>query len=218
MKNFLKNELPSLMVLLIPFCYLYYVWSDMPEKVAMHYNIKGEIDRYGSKEELLLIVFLLPVLTYLIFMAIPHLDPKKKIQLMGDKYHNFKFIMVLFMSLLSVYIIFTSHQNTTLNTKFFATGISAMFLILGNYMRNVKQNYFIGIRTPWTLENEQVWKEVHSMAGILWVVSGVIMIIISLIFPFMTTMIALMIVTTIATIVPVAQSYILFKKYSHEKS
>lgn len=86
MKFELKKELPLIMIIALPFIYLYMVWDKLGNKVPLHWNISGEVDGYGSKSELLLIPFLLPVLVYLIFLVIPLIDPKGKIEKMGGKY------------------------------------------------------------------------------------------------------------------------------------
>ena len=74
----LKKELPLLSVVALPFIYLTYVWNNLPTKVPLHWNFKGEIDRYGDKIELLLIPIIMPLLTYVIFLIVPKIDPKKK--------------------------------------------------------------------------------------------------------------------------------------------
>ena len=74
MKIHLKKELPLLLIVAMPFIYLAYVWADLPNKVPLHWNIKGEIDRWGDKQELILIPFLLPLLTYIIFLFVPIIE------------------------------------------------------------------------------------------------------------------------------------------------
>lgn len=86
----LKKELPILAIVLLPFIYLGYVWNELPSKVPMHWNIKGEIDRYGDKSELIIIPFLLPLLVYLIFLVVPKIDPKNKLNQMGGKASSYQ--------------------------------------------------------------------------------------------------------------------------------
>lgn len=105
MKTTLRKELPSLILVVLPFLYLAYIWNTLPEKVPMHWNVNGEIDGWGEKVQLLLIPFVLPVLVYVIFLFVPRMDPKKKIEKMGNKYHQLKFVMVLFMSALAVLLV-----------------------------------------------------------------------------------------------------------------
>ena len=78
----LKKELPLIGIVLLPFVYLAYIWNQLPAQVPMHYNIEGEIDRYGNKSELILIPIMTSLLIYLIFLAVPYIDPKKQIQKM----------------------------------------------------------------------------------------------------------------------------------------
>jgi uncharacterized membrane protein len=213
MKFNIKQELPSIGILLIPFIYLYYIWSDLPAKVPVHWNMSGEIDRYGNKAELILVAFILPVLTYLIFLVIPLLDPKKKIQLMGDKYHKLKFLVVLITSLLTLVIIYSSHKQVTSDINIVFGILSVLFIVIGNYMKNMRQNYFMGIRTPWTLENEQVWREVHHTASYLWVVGGMLLLLLSLIVPFEPFAFIFFSITLLIAVGPIVHSYILYKKY-----
>ena len=102
MKLTLRKELPIIGIVLIPFVYLAILWNTLPEKVPTHWNYKGEIDRWGDKYSLIGLLFLLPVLTYLLLLIIPKIDPKKRIGIMGGKYYQLKFIIVLLMSLLSL--------------------------------------------------------------------------------------------------------------------
>ena len=76
----LLKEIPIISIVMIPFIYLAYIWSQLPEKVPMHWNINGEIDRYDDKIALILIPVLLPLLVYVIFLVVPKIDPKKKIK------------------------------------------------------------------------------------------------------------------------------------------
>jgi len=84
---------------------------------------------------------------------------------------------------------------------------------LGNYLQSVKPNYFIGIRTPWTLENEETWKKVHRLGGKLWLVGGLITIFIAFIAKNNSLLaITFGTVTAIISIVPILYSYIEFRK------
>ena len=86
MKTSVQTELPLIGIVLVPFIYLAYVWEKLPEKVPVHWNIEGQVDRYGDKSELILIPLLLPLLIYVLFTIIPKIDPKGKLKNMGKKY------------------------------------------------------------------------------------------------------------------------------------
>lgn len=208
----LKKELPLIGIVLLPFLYLAYVWNQLPAKVPLHYNIKGEIDRYGDKSELILIPILTSVLMYIIFVAVPYIDPKKQIQKMGRKYDTLKWVTTTFMSVLAMFIIYISKNNSETNPSYILLLCGVLFIILGNYFKTIKSNYFIGIRTPWTLENELVWKETHKLGGKIWFAGGLLVIVSSLVFKEKINFIIFMAITTIMVLVPVVYSYLLFKK------
>lgn len=208
----LKKEMPTLLIALIPFIYLAYIWNSLPDTIPTHWNLNGDIDSWGKKSTLIIMTFMLSGLPYGIFLLVPLIDPKKKIQAMGNKYNNLKFLMVLVMSLLSVFIIYSVKHQSMTNFNVIPICIGILYIILGNYMKTIKANYFIGIRTPWTLENESVWKKTHILAGKLWLVGGLSIIVSSLITDkeFNHTIFAS--ITIIIALVPAIYSYIEYKK------
>ncbi|MEQ5790171.1 SdpI family protein [Muricauda sp. NFXS6] len=208
----LKKELPLIGIVLLPFLYLAYVWNQLPAQVPLHYNIKGEVDRYGDKSELILIPIMTSLLIYVIFLAVPHIDPKKQIQKMGKKYDTLKWVITTFMSVLALFIIYTAKNQSFANPNYILLLCGVLFILLGNYFKTIKANYFIGIRTPWTLENESVWKETHKLGGKIWFAGGLLVILSSLIFDERTNFIIFMTIIAVMVLVPVVYSYLLFKK------
>lgn len=206
-----KKELPILVIVLLPFLYLAYIWNELPSKVPVHWNIKGEIDRYGDKSELIIIPFLLPLLMYLIFLIVPKIDPKNKLNKMGGKLHTLKFLMTVFMSMLALFIIYTAKNQSFANPNNLVLLVGVLFIILGNYFKTIKPNYFIGIRIPWTLENETVWKKTHQLGGKMWFVGGIIVVLSSLILNRQLNFVLFLIIVVIISIVPIAYSYVVFK-------
>ena len=212
MNKDLKKELPIIGFVLLPFIYLSYLWNSLPEKVPMHWNYKGEIDDWGTKYSLLGLIFLLPVFTYVLMLAIPKIDPKKRIELMGGKYYQIKFVLVVFMSVLALFIIHSSKSQTLSSPSIVFVLIGLLFMALGSYFKVIKQNYFLGIKTPWTLESEEVWKLTHILAGKLWIVGGLLIVIFSLVIPEDINFYLFIIITAIITIVPIVYSYLIFRK------
>ena len=212
MNETLKKELPIVGFVLLPFIYLAYLWKGLPEKVPTHLNYKGEIDDWGTKYSLIGLVFLLPVLTYFLMLVIPKIDPKKRIELMGGKYYQIKFVLVAFMSVLALFIIHSSKSKTLSSPSMVFVLIGLLFMALGNYFKVIKQNYFLGIKTPWTLESEEVWKLTHILAGKLWIVGGLLMIIFSLVIPENINFYFFISIIAIISIVPIVYSYLKFKE------
>lgn len=207
----LKKELPLITIVLLPFIYLAYIWNQLPEKVPMHWNIKGEVDRYGEKVELIIIPILLPLLVYTIFLVVPKIDPKNKLNKMGNKLQTMKFLLTTFMSILALFIIYTAKNESFANPNYIVLLIGILYLVFGNYFKTLKANYFIGIRTPWTLENETVWKETHKLGGKMWFIGGLAVILSSLLLEKQTNFTIFIVITAIITIIPVVYSYLKFK-------
>jgi uncharacterized membrane protein len=88
MKLTLKKELPLIGIVLAPFVYLSIIWDSLPEKVPTHWNYKWDVDKWGHKYSLIALLFLLPVLPYIVMLVIPKIDPKRKIKLMGGSILN----------------------------------------------------------------------------------------------------------------------------------
>lgn len=206
----IKKEIPLISIALLPFIYLAYIWNRLPEKVPMHWNSSGEIDDYGNKKELLIILLLVVGLPYLILMVIPNIDPKQKLKNMGNKLYNLRFILSIFMSALAIFILY-SVQKETSNPGLILAIIGLLFAFLGNYFKTLKPNYFIGIRTPWTLENEEVWKKTHLLGGKLWFVGGLLMAL-TFVLPEPFNQYIFLSIAAIITIIPVVYSYLEFKK------
>jgi len=212
MKFSIKKELPIVGIGLLPLLYLGSLWNSLPESVPIHWNLEGEIDNWGSKYILIGLVFLMPILTYILMLVVPNIDPKKRIEAMGGKYDQFKFIVVAFMSVLSIFIIYISKNQKLSSPSMILVLVGILFVFMGNYFKVLKQNYFIGIKTPWTLENEEVWKLTHLLAGKMWVIGGLAVVILSLILPENINFYFFMSIIAIISIVPIVYSYLIYKK------
>jgi uncharacterized membrane protein len=207
-----KKEIPFLLIAVLPFIYLAFIWNNLPEKVPMHWNGSGEIDRYGDKKELVLMLFLLTGITYFVFLVIPKIDPKQKLQNMGNKLNNLRLILGIFMSALALGIVYSTQQKSS-NPGFLFVITGLLFTFLGNYFKTIKPNYFIGIRTPWTLENEEVWKKTHELGGKLWFVGGLLMAS-TFVLPNTIQFYTFMGITAVITIVPIVYQCRLVKDFT----
>lgn len=212
MKITFSKELPVIGIVLIPFAYLAIIWDTLPQQVPMHWNAAGQIDRYGDKAESLLIPFLLPLLTYLIFTLSPLIDPKGKFGKMGNKLAGLKFLVTLLMSALAVFILHSMKNGATQDNNYIILFTGILFSIMGNYFKTIQANYFIGIRTPWTLENETVWKETHKMAGTLWFAGGLVIAALSFVLPQAAMLAVFLSITAIISVAPIVFSYLKFRK------
>lgn len=177
----LKTEAALLVLTVLPLLYLWLSWPELPERVAMHFNLQGEADGWTGKNGLIWLTLSITLGIYLLLLFLPALDPKKQISKMGNKYNHLRFILSFFMVALAVFIIYNASNHQALNPEFILILVGALIAVLGNYFQAIKPNYFIGLRTPWTLESEYVWRKTHRMAGPLWIVGGIAMALLSFI-------------------------------------
>ena len=203
-----KKELPTILAFLAPFIYLMTIYNSLPAKVPMHWNGDFQIDGWGEKSSLIFLSLFLPGISYLLMEIVPAIDPKKKLDLMGGKLNQLKFGLVAMMSLLAIIIIYSAQKQSMENSALLFVPIGLLFMIFGNFFKTIHSNYFIGIKTPWTLDSEHVWKVTHILGGKIWLIGGLIIVISSLClnneyskYIFFTT-------TAIIVLVPVIYSYI----------
>ena len=187
------------------------LWNQLPEPMASHWGVNDQVNGYMSK---FWGVFLMPVITIamlLLFLIIPSIDPlKANIAQFRDYFNSFITLIVAFM----VYIYgltlvwnlgFTSFRMSTAMLP--AMGL--LFIFVGVMIGKAKRNFFIGIRTPWTLSSDTVWAKTHVLGGVLFKISGVIAIL-GILFPnlaFLFLIVPLMAAAAIA----VVYSYVLFR-------
>ncbi|MBE8727019.1 SdpI family protein [Flavobacterium hungaricum] len=211
-----KKELPLIGIVLTPLVYLYIIWESIPNRVPLHWNYDGVVDNWGEKYTLILMTSFMTVFFYLLMLFLPKIDPKKRLTIMGNKFYQLKFILLLFFSCLAIIIIYFSKNQEMPNPSLLYMPAAILFIALGNYFKVIQPNYFIGIKTPWTLENKEVWKATHLMAGKIWMLGGFLILISCLIFSKEITKNTLITVTIINAIVPILFSYFKFKQIEKE--
>lgn len=160
-------------IVVAPLLYFLYIWNTLPTEIPIHFDAQGNPNNYGSRSYIALTLFFLSVGTYLFLMYIPKIDPKKNFSIFSDTFVKLRFILTLFFSSIC-FIIISSVQNGELNTTHFYIVFALMVSLFGNYMSNIRPNYFLGIRTPWALESESNWKKTHFVTGRLYFFSGIL--------------------------------------------
>ena len=150
------------------------LWNRLPDQIASHWNINDQVDGYMSKFPG---VFMVPLITlgmFLLFLVIPSIDPlKANIAQFREASNLFIVLTVAFM----LYIYGLSLAWNLGFTGFRMSGamlpaIGLLFIFIGFMLRQAKRNFFIGIRTPWTLSSDAVWNETHRIGAVLFMVSG----------------------------------------------
>lgn len=188
-----------------------YLYPQMGERMATHWGISGAADGFGSRFEGL---FLLPLIAFAascLMLAIPYIDPlKSNIEKFRSEYNLFVVFMAGFFYYLYALTILYNFGIRFSMTTFFMPALALLMLYTGRLLKRTHRNYFIGIRTPWTLANDTVWDKTHKFGGTAFQVVGVITLL-GIFFPeqaFMFLMIPLM----IAVVSMLVYSYIAFKQ------
>lgn len=153
------------------------LYQYLPDMVPTHWNVAGEIDQYSPKLFATLMFPSIATGMYLLFLLIPWLEPRRlNLEKFANIYHLFKDLLVVFMAYMFA---ITSWATLNPQVKISTTiplAIGALFIILGKYLPQVKSNWFIGIRTPWTLSSDRVWKKTHQVGGWIFGIMGIVMI------------------------------------------
>lgn len=152
----------------------------MPETVPIHWDINWKVDGYGSRYYLIILA-LFPILVHYGMFFAKKIDPRKRNTEKREKtYEIFRYGLTCFFIVLVV-IFYYLTLNPQGNIKVILLSVLGLLLIgMGNYMPKVPQNYFLGIKTPWTLANEYVWKKTHKLGGYSYIVVGLIILIYAL--------------------------------------
>jgi uncharacterized membrane protein len=152
-----------------------YYRRHLPERVPMHWNFAGQVDAYGSRSSMLWIGPGMMIATLLIGVVLPWLSPQgfdiKRFE------PAFNYIITLVVGLCAyIYAIqFTAVLTGEMSVPHMTlSGLCVLMVLLGNQMGKVKRNFFIGVRTPWTLADERVWYATHRLSAKLMVVSGLV--------------------------------------------
>ena len=215
----LRKEWYVVLLLLLPFAFSMYIWDELPDQAPTHFNLQGEADDWGPKWVNAIMFPVIGLGTYLLLVFLPIIDPKKRIESRQKPIAAIRIITSMFMVFMYVFIM-AELLGTDLNFSIYIqVGIGMLFLVLGNYMHSIKQNYFIGVRTPWTLENEEVWKRTHRLTAKVWTIGALIMIIAPLtISNSMAYWSIFSVVVTILVLVPIIYSYVIFQQLDSQTS
>ncbi|MEM2123155.1 MAG: SdpI family protein, partial [Candidatus Bathyarchaeia archaeon] len=170
-----KTWIIALAIILFSFFASAYFYPQMPERMASHWNHRGEVDGYTSRLwGSLTLPFTLAGLS-LLFTAIPKIDPlKANIEKFRRHYDRFVILVLLFTLSVHLQIILWNIGVKLSPNLTFPIGLSILFYYAGILCEKAKRNWFIGIRTPWTLSSDKVWDKTHRIGGKLFKISGVI--------------------------------------------
>ena len=206
-KKNLKTLIITTIITLLPIVAGLILWDKLPEQMPTHFNIHGEADGFSSKT---FGVFGLPVL-----LAVLHwictvgtkADPKQKNH--SEKMQTLVLWICPLISLIVSTAIYAYSMEINIDVLLITNLICGVaFIIAGNYLPKCKQNYTIGIKLPWTLNDEENWNYTHRISGKIWVAGGLIVLLTAILKQMWITVVVL----SVIAIVPSVLSYMFHRK------
>lgn len=212
-KPSLKSEIFPVALVILSILSSFYFYSVFPDTVATHWGFDGKPNGWSSKE---VGAFLFPGIIfgmYFLFLLLPNFDPKKERYAEFRKtYHIFKNILLALFTLLYFVTSLNSAGFSYISVEFSVlTSIGLMFILIGNYMGKLKQNWFVGIKTPWTLSNEEVWNKTHRFGGKIFIIGGILMMLIYFVPPTFKIYLFILIIALLAPST-IFYSYFIYRK------
>ena len=155
------------------------LWNRLPDQMASHWNVNDQVDGYMPK---FWGVFLLPLITlgmFLLFLVLPSIDPMKaNIAQFREVFNLFIVFIVGFMIYLySLTLAWSLGYSNFRMSSAMLPGTGLLFILIGFMLRQARRNFFIGIRTPWTLSSDTVWNETHRVGAVLFMICGALAVI-----------------------------------------
>lgn len=188
------------------------VYAALPARVPTHWGLDGTVT-YSGKGTMWLLA-LMPLLLTALLRVLPKIDPRRKnYARFQDYYDGFVLVMAVFLLLVNAVTVVEALRPGTLAVwRVIVMAVGLLFLILGNLMPKVKSNFFMGIKTPWTLSDPDVWNRSQRLGGRLFFLAGLAMLVCGLLLGEYAAFIVTMAGALGAGLVPCVMSYIWYRQ------
>jgi uncharacterized membrane protein len=188
----------------------FFAYPRMPEVVAVHWNAQGIANGYGSRFQAAFILPLITLVVAALLLFIPEIDPlKANIEKFRPDFNGFMLAFALFFFYLHVLTTLLNLGFQFSLNQFLVPGFGIFIYACGVLLGKAKRNFFIGIRTPWTLSSDTVWAKTHVLGGLLFKISGVIAIL-GILSPNLA-LLFLLVPLLAASLIAIVYSYVLFR-------
>lgn len=201
----------STVILLLPMSVGLILWNAIPDSIPIHWNVAGEVDGWASKPMAVFGMSGFILAIHWVCLLITAADPKHK-NIQGKPLDLVLWICP-FLSLLSHTFVYAGALGYDLSIQIILPLLmGGMFFIIGNYLPKCKQNYTIGIKVPWALNDEENWNKTHRFAGRLWVIGGAVIMVTSLFGSF----VSFFGIVLIMAFAPMLYSYLYYRRQKKE--
>ncbi|WP_416654968.1 SdpI family protein [Bacillus amyloliquefaciens] len=188
-----------------------FTYSSLPENLAIHWGLNGSANDYQAKANAMMMLIGIMIILYILMVIIPKIDPKNNYKTFIRPYMAIFNTVFAVMFVINLMIILTGLGYDLPISYLGSFVVGVIFMVFGNFIQIVKPNFFLGIRTPWTLSSEKVWKDTHRVSSKLFVLAGIIMML-SAFFPPVYRISAIFIAAIGCIIFSVLSSYIVYQR------
>lgn len=169
-----RTSLLSLGLVALAFAFAALLYDRLPEAVPTHWNAAGVADGFTPKPWGPFILPLVMAGVSLLLMVVPHISPRGyRVQRFQQVYEIIQTAILAFLLLVNVLVLLSGIGAPVAMDRAVLAGTGLLFVVLGNFMGKLTKNFFIGIRTPWTLASDEVWLRTHRLGGWLFVLAGI---------------------------------------------
>jgi uncharacterized membrane protein len=202
-------EVLALLIVVASFFVGAYFYPILPDRVASHWNVAGEVDGYITKFWGAYLMPMMGVVLLALLFIIPRIDPQKHNIAKFVKYFD-GFIVLLFLFLVYIYGLAIAWNLGVrfMLIKLMAPAMAILFYYCGVMISKAEMNWSIGVRTPWTLSSEKVWKKVHKTAGVMFRVAGIVCLL-AFFWPDYAVWF-IMVPVLLAAVISIVQSYVVY--------
>ncbi len=177
-----KIELPQWLIIATMFIAAGVLWPTIPSRVPIHWNASGQADGFGGKFEGLLLMPIITIGLYLLLFFIPRIDPGRAnyVQFAGAYLVVRYVVLVLDVGIYIFTILAIKGVGIDMSRAVMST-TAVMFIVFGQVLGKIRPNWFVGVRTPWTLSSKRSWVRTHRVAGWLFTLSGILFLLLAII-------------------------------------
>jgi uncharacterized membrane protein len=176
MKFSWRTEWPHWLLIAAMFVMAAATWAHAPDRIPLHWNVRGQVDGWGGKFEGLMAVPLLTLGMYVLMLLLPRLDPgRANYAGFAGPFATLRLALTVVMAAIYTLIILWVRGTRVSIEVWVPLIVGALFVVVGNLLGKVRPNWFVGIRTPWTLSSKRAWDRTHRAGGWLFILMGVLL-------------------------------------------
>jgi uncharacterized membrane protein len=202
----------SIVSMVLTGAYVAWIYPSLPDPMPTHWNAAGQVDDVTTKAVGAPLLAAIPLFIFIVFKLIPVISPR------GFRTESFTNVLnilmtatVLFGCVITVGVVHAARDASVDISSFIHVSVGFLLIVIGNFLGKVRKNFFLGIRTPWTLASDEVWAKTHRLGGWCFVVAGIFMATVGVAMPASGMQWVITVIVAIA-LIPVVYSYIAYRR------